>query len=270
MRYRLLEGISIFESHESLVSGRFPEEGVFFCYCRKGMLTFTCLDAEGCLREGDALVLKNPVRSISSLRATEDFEMVGVFIAQPLIPRLEIGKYATDARRKASVYLNPVIRMSPERSREVGRSFGNLRRRLAATGAFFYEEAVTLAVSRLVLDLSEGQLEGYLAQAPSNAKMDIFYRFIKLLEAGHYKEHRDVSWYAGQLCVSPKHLSYCAHAAGGRSAGYWIDSICIGNLTRALKERPVREVCAEYHFSSLSYLSRYVRRLTGTCPRELQ
>ena len=265
-----MEGISIVEDHESLVSGRFPGEGVFFGYCRKGTLAFTYLNAEGRLGEGDALVLKNPARSISSLRATGDFGMVGVFIAQPLIPRLEIGKYATDARRKASVYLNPVIRMSRERSREVERSFENLRRRLAATDAFFYEEAVTLAVSRLVLDLSEGQLEGYLAQEASNANMDIFYRFIKLLEAGHYKEHRDVSWYAGQLCVSPKHLSYCANAAGGRSAGYWIDSICIGNLTRALRERPVREVCAEYHFSSLSYLSRYVKRLTGSSPRELQ
>ena len=264
-----MEGITLFQDYESLTLGRFLEEGVFFCYCRKGMLAFDYLQAEGFFLEGDALVLKNPARSISSLRATDDFSMVGVFIARPLIPRLEIGKYATDARRKASVYLNPVIRMSRERSREVDRSFENLRRRLMATETYFYEEAVSLAVSRLVLDLSEGQLERYLARDASDANMDIFYRFIKLVEAGHYKEHRDVSWYAGQLCVSPKHLSSCTKVAGGRSAGYWIDSICIGNLTRALRERPAREVCAEYHFSSLSYMSRYVKRLTGVCPRDL-
>jgi AraC-like DNA-binding protein len=79
-----------------------------------------------------------------------------------------------------------------------------------------------------------------------------------------------VSWYAGQLCVSPKHLSYCANAAGGRSAEYWIDNICIHNLVRDIRERPVREVCADYHFSSLSYMSRYVKRLTGLSPREIR
>ena len=160
--------------------------------------------------------------------------------------------------------------MSEERSREVDRSFEHLRRRLAATDTFLYEEAVTLAVSRLVLDISEGQLENYLEQKASNANMAIFYRFVRLLEEGHYKSHRNVAWYAGQLCVSPKHLSYCANAAGGRSAEFWIDNICIHNLVQALRERPVREVCAEYHFSSLSYMSRYVKRLTGLSPREIR
>lgn len=265
-----VEGITLFHDYERLAPGHFPGEGTFFCYCRKGELAFSYLSGEGRFSAGDVLILKNQKRNVAFTRVSGDFEMVAVFIGNPLIPRLGIGKYATDARRKATLFLNPVIRMSEERSREVERSFENLARRLAATKTFLYEESVSLAVSRLVLDISEGQLENYLAQTASNSNMEIFYRFIKLLEEGHYKEHRDVSWYAGQLCVSPKHLSYCANAAGGRSAQYWIDSLCINNLTIALRERPVREVCAEYHFSSLSYLSRYVKRLTGLSPREIR
>ena len=253
-----------------LAPGCFPEEGFFFCLCRAGELAFSYLNAEGRFSAGDALVLNNMQRNISFTRVSGDFSMVGVFIPRPLIPRLGIGKYATDARRKATLFLNPVIRMSGEHSREVERSFENLQRRLSAKDAVFYDESVSLAVSRLILDISEGQVETYLAQKGSNANMDIFYRFIQLLEAGHYKSHRDVSWYAGQLCVSPKHLSYCASTAGGRSAEYWIDSICINNLIRALRSRPAREVCAEYGFSSLSYMSRYVTRLTGLCPRDIR
>ena len=253
-----------------MAPGQFPGDGTFFCYCRKGELTFTYLNVQGRFSAGDTLVLKNSQRSVSFTGASEDFSMVGVFVPDPLVPRLGIGRYATDARRKATLFLNPVIRMSEERSREVERSFENLRRRLAATDTFLYEEAVSLAVSRLVLDMSEGQLENYLAQKATNANMEIFYRFIRLLEEGSYKSHREVSWYAGQLCVSPKHLSYCANVAGGRSAEYWIDNICIHNLVRAIRERPVREVCAEYHFSSLSYMSRYVKRLTGLSPREIR
>lgn len=265
-----VEGLTLFEDYRMLAPGHFAGEGTFFCYARKGELAFSHLNAEGRFAAGDVLIMKNLQRSVTITRASGDFAMEGVFIGNSLIPRLGIGKYATDARRKASLFLNPVIRMSEGRSEEVARSFGNLRRRLAATDNVLYEDSVTLAVSRLVLDISEGQLENYLSRKASGANAEIFSRFIKLLEGGHYKTHRDVSWYAGQLCVSPKHLSYCAKAAGERSAEYWIDSICIGNLVRDLQERPVREVCAEYHFSSLSYMSRYVKRLTGLPPRALR
>ena len=265
-----VEGLVLFEDYEMLSPGHFPGAGTFFCQCREGELSFSCLGTDNLFSAGDVLILKNPATTVSSFRASEGFSMTGMFIANTIIPHLGIGKYATDARRKADVFLHPVIRMSAERAADVRRSFEDLRRRVLASGAFHYEEAVSMAVSRLVLDISEGQLESWLEQKPSNANADIFYRFIQLLEEGQYKVHRDVAWYAGQLCVSPKHLSFCANVVGGRSAQYWIDSLCIGGLVRDLQQRPAREVCAEYHFSSLSYLSRYVKRLTGVSPREIR
>ena len=265
-----VEGLVLFKDYGMLSPGHFPGAGTFFCQCREGELAFSYLGAGLRFAAGDVLILKNPARAVSSFRASGDFSMTGLYVANPVIPRLGIGKYATDARRKADVFLHPVIRMSAERAADVERSFDDLHRRVLATGAFHYEEAVSMAVSRLVLDISEGQLESWLEQKPSNANADIFYRFIQLLEEGQYKVHRDVAWYAGQLCVSPKHLSFCANAVGGRSAQYWIDSLCIGGLVRDLQQRPAREVSAEYHFSSLSYLSRYVKRLTGVSPREIR
>lgn len=265
-----MEGLVLFKDYGMLSPGHFPGTGTFFCQCREGELAFSYLGADIRLAAGDVLILKNPASAVSSFRPSGDFSMTGVFVANSIIPRLGIGKYATNARRKADVFLHPVIRMSAERAAEVRRSFDDLHRRVLATGAFHYEEAVSMAVSRLVLDISEGQLESWLDQKPADANADIFYRFVQLLERGDYKEHRDVAWYAGQLCVSPKHLSFCANAAGGRSAQYWIDTLCIGGLVRDLQQHPAREVCAEYHFSSLSYLSRYVKRLIGVSPRELR
>lgn len=269
-KHEAVEGLVLFEDCNMLLPGHFPGAGTFFCQGREGALDFSYLGADIRFAAGDVLILKNPVPSVSSLRPSGDFSMAGVYIADPLIPRLGIGKYASDARRKADLFLHPVIRMSRERAWEVERSFDDLHRRILATGSFHYEESVSMAVSRLVLDISEGQLENWLEQKPADANTDIFYRFIKLLEEGHYKVHRDVAWYAGQLCVSPKHLSFCANAAGGRSAQHWIDTLCIGGLTRDLRQRSAREVCEEYHFSSLSYLSRYVKRLVGVSPREIR
>lgn len=265
-----MEGLVLFEDYEMLSPGHFPGAGTFFCQCRDGELAFSYLGHDCQFSAGDVLILKNPATNFSSVRVSEGFSMTGVYVANSIIPLLGIGKYAMNARRKADVFLHPVIRMSVERAADVARSFDDLRRRVLATGTFHYEEVVSMAVSRLVLDISEGQLENWLDQAPSDANVEIFYRFLQLLGEGRYKEHRDVAWYAGQLCVSPKHLSFCANAAGGRSAQAWIDILCIGGLVRDLRLRPAREVCAEYHFSSLSYLSRYVKRLTGVSPREIR
>jgi AraC-like DNA-binding protein len=141
---------------------------------------------------------------------------------------------------------------------------------MEARDAYHYEDAVGLAFNRLVIDISEGQFERFHAQKTPDANVEMFYRFIHLLEEGHYKFHRDVAWYADQLCITPKHLSYCVKMASGRSSEYWIDSICVNNLVDSLKNHTVTEVCGEYHFSSLSYLSRYVKRLTGLSPREIR
>ena len=265
-----MEGLTWLDAPDILGSGRFKEDGSFFCFCKGGSLRFTFLNSDFSFSEGDALIIRNHLSCFSLQEASPDFSMVGVFASNALIISLGVGKYAADARRKASLFLNPVISMSPERSHAVLQSFENLQKRLEARDVYHYEDAVGLAFTRLVLDISEGHFERYLTQKTADANADIFYRFIDLLEGGHYKFHRDVSWYADQLCVTPKHLSYCAKMAAGRSAEYWIDSICVNNLVDSLKTHPVKEVCEEYHFSSLSYLSRYVKRLTGLSPRDIR
>ena len=242
----------------------------FFCYCKKGEIIFSFLNTPFSFSEGDALIIKNHARNFSIESISEGVDFIGVFANRARLVSMGVGKYATDAGRKVNLFFNPVIKMSPERSKAVLLSFENLQARLSAKGSYHYEEAVGLAFSRLVLDISEGQIERYFKQEEPDANEKMFKRFLQLLEDGHYKLHREVAWYADQLCVTPKHLSHCVKLAGGQSVKYWIDSACIQSIVEDLKEKPAIEVCQEYGFSSLSYLSRYVKRLLGISPREVR
>ena len=41
----------------------------------------------------------------------------------------------------------------------------------------------------------------------STQSASIMNRFLRMLEDGTYREHREVTYYAGRLCVTPKYLS---------------------------------------------------------------
>lgn len=265
-----MDGLSFFFAPQVLVNDQFEGVGYFFCYCKKGELQFSFLNTPFSFSEGDVLIIKNHSRNFSIDAISAEFDLVGVFVSRARLVSMGIGKYAMDIGRKVSLFFHPVIKMSPKRSQAVLQSFDNLQMRLNAKGSFHYEEAVGLAFSRLVLDISEGQLERYITQEDPDANEKMFRRFLLLLDDGHYKRHREVAWYADQLCVTPKHLSHCVKMAGGQSVKYWIDGACLQSLVEDLKEKSAVEVCKEYDFSSLSYLSRYVKRLLGISPREIK
>ena len=57
----------------------------------------------------------------------------------------------------------------------------------------------------------------------------IMSRFLKMLEEGTYREHREVTYYADCLCVTSKYLSEVSKKVSGYAANYWINryTICL-------------------------------------------
>ena len=265
-----MEGISLFYDAKPLTDNVFEKDGYFFACALKGSLKFSFFNSDFSFSAGDALIIRNHAISFAVTDVSDDFSCLGVFVTNPCLAEMRIGRYATDSHRKASLFIHPVFPMSPERRETVYQSFHNLCKRMEDKNAYHYEDSVSLAFAHLVLDLSESQIEYYFAQERPDTGQEVFKRFIQLLEEGNYKEHRDVNWYADQLSITPKHLSHCVKAASGYNVKYWIDSISIHSLIEALRTHSVQQVCSDYHFSSLSYLSRYVKRLLGVSPREIQ
>lgn len=95
-------------------------------------------------------------------------------------------------------------------------------------------------------------------------------RLLSLFEAGRYKHHRGVAYYAGQLNVTPKYLSETVKRNTGRSVSYLIDRHTVPMIADYLKnsDLSLTQICEEMHFSSLSYFSRYVQKHSGMSPSE--
>lgn len=102
-------------------------------------------------------------------------------------------------------------------------------------------------------------------------KEEIFKNFLNLVELHHYKE-RDITFYAEQLCLTPKYLSTMIRDVSGQLAGEWIDNYVIIEAKALLisSNKTIQEICYELNFSTPSSFTRFFKRITGVSPRKFK
>lgn len=97
-------------------------------------------------------------------------------------------------------------------------------------------------------------------------------RFFTAL-AKHYHEHRDVGFYAGLACLSPKHFSTVVKQETGHTAAHWIHTHVVAEAKMLLHMRrdlSVQTIADLMGFDEQATFSRYFRRETGLSPTEFR
>lgn len=85
----------------------------------------------------------------------------------------------------------------------------------------------------------------------------------------HYRQHRDVSFYAGKACLSVKHFSAVVKQETGHTTSYWIHSYVIAKAKMLLHLRhdlSVQAIADMLGFDEQNTFSRYFKRETGVSP----
>jgi len=86
----------------------------------------------------------------------------------------------------------------------------------------------------------------------------------------HYKEHRNVQYYADALFVSPKHLTETIKEVTGRTAGEWIDDAVVLEAKVLLRSHDISiaRVAESIHFPDQSSFGKYFKKHTGMSPSD--
>lgn len=102
------------------------------------------------------------------------------------------------------------------------------------------------------------------AQIPSEKA---FTRFLRLVQ-DNCKRERRVSWYAQQLCISPKYLSLVVKRISGRTALEWIENYVTMELRVELKNstKSIKEIAEDMNFPNQSFLGKYFKEHVGMTP----
>ena len=80
--------------------------------------------------------------------------------------------------------------------------------------------------------------------------------------------HRSVSYFANQLCYSPKYVSSVVKQVSGRTALEWIDEYAMEQIKIQLKhsDKSIKEIADNFNFSNQSFFGKYVKAHLGVSP----
>ncbi len=97
----------------------------------------------------------------------------------------------------------------------------------------------------------------------------IFSRFMELLQNEPVK-HRPVYYYADQLCISSKYLSYVCKSISGKSASEFIKNAVVGEIMHYLEKTTlsVKEISNIMGFPNISFFGKFVKSNLGASPNK--
>ena len=113
----------------------------------------------------------------------------------------------------------------------------------------------------------------YISVAQSyTRKQQIFHKFMYLVHE-HAAQMHQVSFYAEQLCISPRYLNNITRTySEGKTPKELIDEQLTAEL-KVLLNNPalsIAEIATACHFPDSSYLSRFFKKSTGLSPKEFR
>ncbi|MCR4825162.1 MAG: AraC family transcriptional regulator [Bacteroidales bacterium] len=168
---------------------------------------------------------------------------------------------------------HPLYHMTDAEMRIGGHIFHLFEEKMAGPQDFYYKEVMQSLMVTAFYEVSviiernrQSEQGGHYRQ-----KDLIFKRFLELL--GEAEGRRgSVADYARTLCITPKYLSAAVKAASGKTALAWIHNSTVEGISRQLRlsGRSVKEIAADYGFTSLSAFGKFVKTHLGASPRALR
>ena len=164
---------------------------------------------------------------------------------------------------------DPVVPLSGDAEVDrIGRLCADLHeeRFLAREGYRFamrgYLALIAIAVARLAASRAR---TGSATLKPADPTVDA----LRYLVEEHFRQERQLSFYAGKLAMTPDRLNDHVKRAAGVTAGHLIRQRVLTEAKRQLvfTNQPIHEIAYDLTFADPSHFTRFFRKQTGTTPQ---
>lgn len=202
-------------------------------------------------------------------RKSADFSAKCIYITNSYLeycsPRNNYG-----IRGTLSLFQNPIMRLNKEQFERLNMDFRYMEYRYKQDDHRFQADIMYCCTQALFLDYFDFRASELNddKEPVSEQNASIISRFMMLLNEGNYVKHREVTWYADKLFVTPKYLSEVCKSVSGKAANYWINRFTTIHIRRLLRERDMTftQIADLFGFSSPAYFSRFVQKNLGDVP----
>lgn len=242
---------------------------VVFLLCLDGRLHVDINGSQIEVCDGDVLIC----RSLDTLKDglfSSDFRCVVCGVSHSYAARLFVG-----GKSILSLYMfidsQPLLRLGEEQQQLLQIYAQLFKYKLFHQDGQFFKETLESMMQMATLEL----FQLYLEQQHTGNIVDIgsdnplMKKFLLLLGEDNCRHHT-VSYFADQLCVTPKYLSIVCKRESGKSPSDWIHEMLTERIRHLLlhTDMTVKEISYQLDFPTLSFFGKYVRQRLGMSPTD--
>ena len=241
---------------------------ILMAMCKKGKAQYSIDTRQQVVKPGD-LMFVSERHVIDNYEASPDFECLCIMLTTEYY-----HGFVQDVKNVSSLLLfsmnNPVVPLTSKEIQVFTNYFETIRKKMADRSHQYRTPLVQALLLAMFYDMSNVI---YRVERMTNRKQTraeaIFANFIHLLEQ-NFRTQRRVSWYADQLCITPKYLSEIIKKISLRTPNEWIDSYVILEARVLLKNttKSIKEITDELNFPNQSFLGKYFKEHVGVSPSE--
>ena len=166
---------------------------------------------------------------------------------------------------------NPVVKLR-RKEEDILSSYLNMAYQIMNSDIVEKQAVIGPLVSsayNVIADVWNKNMKSSQGQSSSIRSRALLGQFLTLLSE-NYNDHRDLSFYAAQLGMTPKYLSRVIKNQTGRSAAQWIDSYVILEAKNLLKHSDlnIKEIVEKMKFQNQSVFYKFFKTHTGKTPTQ--
>ena len=204
---------------------------------------------------------------MESYHVDEEFKGSYIFMSEAFLNRLDIGDSYSFYE---SVDNDPLLHFD-DRTASAIHSYVNMARAICEmkesnpnTG-----EALRLLTKLFFLMMGWFIHPQAIAKGTEARHSDVMKEYLGIVKS-HYREHRDVEFYAGKMNMTAKYMSTLVKKASGKTALQWIEDYVILDAKAQLAStiKSVQQITYDLNFPSQSFFGRYFKRIVGISPSE--
>lgn len=235
-----------------------------FMFCLEGNMRINVNLGEANVKKNDMLVVF-PGTIGESSEVSSDCRIILMAFTTPLGNEIGNLSYISLLRKY------PLLHLSPDEMQEAESIYNMMRKKVMQQDYRFTHSVLLSCIQVLFCNACNHalRLQNSVSEQVESRVHTLFDKFIGLVQE-HYGQEREIQYYAGLMCMTPKYLSRVVYQASGRYAGEWIRDYVILEAKALLKSGlyNVQQVSIKLNFASASFFGKYFKKAVGCSPRK--
>lgn len=239
---------------------------LFFALCTQGEASYTVDAKASRIKQGDAIIVGEG-QLIENFLASDDCDGIAIMISYDFFNDIVAGIRDLNTLFLFS-RLHPVFSLTEREANVLSSYIDTIIAKILEPEHHFRRELVSTLMKALIYDMSNVIYRYQMGEKKRFSRGEVvLFNYIRLVR-DHFKQERRVSWYAHQLCITPKYLSETIKTISKRTPNEWIDYYVVLELRLLLKnsDKSIKEIAEYLNFPNQSFLGKFFKDHVGVSP----